>query len=73
MHAGTKRRRKENTSIELADILTRFMEVSEESDAKRRLMEAELEEKRREQERKHEERMLTMMMGFMQQMMGFSL
>lgn len=34
-------------------------------------MEAELEEKRREQERKHEERMMTMMMGFMQQMVNF--
>ena len=33
-------------------------------------MEAELEDKRREQERKHEENMMTMMMGFMNQMMG---
>lgn len=48
------------------------MEKSDESDAKMRLMEAELEEKRREQERKHEERMMMMMMGFMQQMKGFS-
>ena len=53
-------------------ILTKFIQVSEECDAKRRTMEAEIEEKRREQERKHEERMMTMMMGFMNQMMSFN-
>lgn len=53
-------------------MLTKFVEVTEECDAKRRKVEAELEEKRREQERKHEERMMTMMMGFMQQVMGFA-
>ena len=52
-------------------ILTESIQGSEESDAKRKTMEAELEEKRREQERKHEENMMTMMMGFMNQMMGF--
>ena len=70
---GAKRKRRDGdgSSDELSHILTKFVEVSEECDAKRRLMEAELEEKRREQERKHEERMMRMMMGFMQQMMGF--
>ena len=43
-----------DTSTEIATILTKFMEISEESDAKRRIMDAEMEEKRREQERKHE-------------------
>ena len=52
--------------------LTKFMEILEENEAKSRLMEAELEEKRREQERKHEERMTSMILGFMQQVMGSS-
>ena len=57
---------------EIATILQKFIEVSEESDAKRRLMEAELEDRRRKQERKYEEMMTTMMFGFMQKVMGFS-
>lgn len=71
--AAVKRRRGEDTSDNLSQILMKFVQVSEECNAKRRKMEAELEEKRREQEQKHEERMMTMMMSFMQQMMGFPL
>ena len=68
---GQKRKRKDcNGSDELSTILTKFIEVTEENDTKRRLVEAELEEKRREQERKHEERMMTMMMTFMQRIVG---
>ena len=64
---GQKRKRKDcDGSEELSTILAKFIEVTEECDTKRRLAEAEIEEKRREQERKHEERMMTMMMGFMQ-------
>ena len=61
-----------DTSSEIATILTKYMEISEESDAKRRLMDAELEEKQREQEREHKERMTCMMLGFMQQVLGAS-
>ena len=69
---GQKRKRKDcDGSDELSTVLAKFIEVTEECDTKRRLVEAELEEKRREQERKHEERMMTMMMGFMQRMVGF--
>ena len=69
MDTGAKRRRADRggTSSEIAEIITRVIQVSEECDAKRRVLEAELEEKRREQERKHEENVLRMMMGFMQQ------
>lgn len=71
-HIGQKRKRKDcDGSDELSTILAKFIEVTEECDTKRRLVEAELEEKRREQEQKHEERMMTMMMGFMQRMVGF--
>ena len=67
---GQKRKRKDyEGSEEFSTILAKFIEVTEECDTKR-LAEAEMEEKRREQERKHEERMLTMMMGFMQRMVG---
>ena len=70
---GQKRKRKDcDGSEELSTILAKFIEVTEECDTKRRLAEAEIEEKRREQERKHEERMMTMMMGFMQRVVGFS-
>ena len=44
-------------------MLTKFIEVSEESERKRQALEAEY----RERERKHEERMLTMMIGIMRQ------
>ena len=58
-------------SQELSTILTKFVEISEECETKRQLLESELEEKCREQERKHEERMMMMMMmGFMTRMVG---
>ena len=66
-----KWRRDTDASEDLTEILSKFVEVTEDCDAKRMRLEAELEEKRREQERRHEERMMTMMMGFMQQLVGF--
>ena len=65
---GLKKRRRDDDHTGLSTILAGFVAYSEEADAKRRILEAELEEKRREQERKHEERMMQMMMTFMQQM-----
>lgn len=50
-------------SQELSTIWTKFVEITEECETKRRLLESELEEKRREQIRKNEERMMTMMIG----------
>ena len=71
--AGQMRKRKDyDGSEELSTILAKFIEVTEECDTKRRLAEAEIEEKWREQERKHEKRMMIMMMGFMPRVMGFS-
>lgn len=49
------------------------MEVAEESDAKRRAQDIEIEKQTREQARKHEERMMTMMMTFLHQSNGHSL
>ena len=65
---GLKKRRQDDDHTGLSTILAGFVAYSEEADAKRRILEAELEEKRREQERKHEESMMQMMMTFMQQM-----
>ena len=65
---GLKKRRRDDDHTGLSTILAGYVAYSEEADAKRRILEAELEEKRREQERKHEERMMQMMMTFMQQM-----
>ena len=67
---GLKKRRRDDDHTGLSTILAGFVAYSEEADAKRRILEAELEEKRREQERKHEERMMQMMMTFMHQMMS---
>ena len=71
---GRKRHRKERDGAadDLSGMLVKFIEVTEECEAKRRLLEAELEEKRRAEERKHEERMMTMMMTFMQSIAGSS-
>ena len=68
MFSGGRKRRKENDSEmdEFDKILVKFVKVTEECETKKRLLEAELEEKRRAEERKHEERMMTMMMTFMQ-------
>ena len=54
---GRKRHRKERDGAadDLSGMLVKFIEVTEECEAKRRLLEAELEEKRRAEERKHEE------------------
>ena len=69
---GNKRRSLNDTCVEptLGDILTKFVEVSEECETKRQKVELEVKEKHREQERRHEERMMTMMMGFMTRMMA---
>lgn len=62
-----KRRRKEKctSNSELSDILTKFVEVSEENATKRMQLEMQWED-RREQERRHEERMLQILAGLMQ-------
>ena len=53
---GQKRKRKDcDGSDELSIILAKFIEVTKECDTKRRLVEAELEEKQREQKQKHGE------------------
>ena len=50
--AGVKRKRREcDSSDELSGILAKYIEVTEECDAMRRVLEAELEDKRREQEK----------------------
>ena len=44
----------------------KFIEISEENDAKRRVEELELEEKRLKQAREHEEKMTGMMFNFIE-------
>ena len=55
---------------ELNSVLTKFIKIAEESDAKRRGTEARLEQERREEERRHEERMMSMMFGFLERILN---
>ena len=52
-HCRSEEKKDCNGSKELSTVLAKFIEVTEVCDTQRRLVEAEIEEKRREQERKH--------------------
>ena len=65
---GKKRKRDTESPSGIITVLSKFMEVSEESERKRRQLEAEIEDKRREQERAHEEKITSMMMSVIQSM-----
>ena len=64
---GKKRKRRSDatgSTDEMDSALKRFIEISEENDAKRRAEEAVREDQRRKEEREHEGRLISMMCSF---------